>query len=56
LLIATKLQVGTQYKLVLEFSEQAGVLAAEGSEACSHFMMSFRTYDSGNTCNFVGVQ
>jgi hypothetical protein len=39
LLIATELEVGTTYTIILEFSEQVGVLDGEGAKKCRHFVM-----------------
>ena len=50
LLIATELEVGTTYTIILEFSEQVGVLDGEGAKKCGHFVMAIRTWDSRKEC------
>lgn len=54
LLIATELEVGTTYSIILEFSAETGVLDGEGAEACEHFAMAIRTWDSQKACSEAG--
>jgi hypothetical protein len=46
LLIATELEVGTTYAIILEFSEVGGVLDGEAAGSCDHFVMAIRTWDT----------
>lgn len=50
LLIATELEVGTTYAIILEFSEVAGTLDGEGAGSCDHFVMAIRTWDTKSAC------
>ena len=50
LLIATELEVGTTYTIILEFAEQVGALDGEGAAKCHHFVMAIRTWDSNKEC------
>jgi hypothetical protein len=50
LLIATELDVGTTYTIILEFSEQVGGLDGEGAGKCGNFVMAIRTWDSQKAC------
>lgn len=50
LLIATELEVGTTYTIILEFSELVGALDGEGAGQCHHFVMAIRTWDSNKAC------
>jgi len=49
LLVATDLVVGSQYLVLLEFSERAG-LDGRGGASCDHFVMAVKTGDAATTC------
>jgi len=50
LLIAQNLEVGTNYTIVLEFSEQVGGLDGETAVECDHFVVAVTTWDSKRRC------
>lgn len=50
LLIAKQLHVGTQYIILLEFSEEEGVFDGEAAEECNHFILALKTWNSKDTC------
>jgi hypothetical protein len=50
LLIAKSLKVGTSYIILLEFSEAEGALDGEAKEACNHFTLTIKSWDSRNIC------
>lgn len=51
LLIATELEVGTTYSIILEFSAETGKIDGEGAKACEHFAMAIKTWDSQKACS-----
>lgn len=51
LVVATDLRVGAHYLILLEFSAEPGSLDGAASEACDHFYLAFKTWDSDSICS-----
>lgn len=50
LLIAKYLTIGTQYTILLEFSEEQGVFDGEAAEECNHFILALKTWNTRDIC------
>lgn len=50
-LIATKLTVNSAYILVVELSEESGVMDGATAQACAPFGLAIKTWDSGRLCS-----
>ena len=50
LLSAHNLRHDEHYTILLEFSEEAGVLDGEAAQQCNHFVMALKTWDSKQIC------
>lgn len=50
-MISDQLRAGTPYTIVLEFSEEPGILDGAEASNCVHFMLAVKTWDPKQMCS-----